>query len=73
MPELNNKIEMNCMKKINNTQNKEEKLEEKSNCKTTNTNNNPKSPVNRVKIAPNAFAEVRIFYILTILTPQLQK
>ncbi|CAH1184994.1 unnamed protein product [Phyllotreta striolata] len=57
MPELSNKIELKFLKRINNPRKSECKSEEKSGGKATNANNNPKSPVNRVKIAPNAYVE----------------
>ncbi|XP_056635273.1 inactive dipeptidyl peptidase 10 isoform X1 [Diorhabda sublineata] len=53
MPEVNNKIELNFLRRINMPK-KEEKPEEKSALKNPN---NPKSPQNRVKIASNAYVE----------------
>lgn len=63
MPELNNKIELKFLKKMSGENNKKEepkanKSEEKSALKTSNAKSDPKSPVNRVKIAPYAYVEV---------------
>lgn len=62
MPELNNKIELKFLKTMSNDNKKEEpkpnKPEEKSALKSSNAKSDPKSPANRVKIAPYAYVEV---------------
>lgn len=62
MPELNNKIELKFLKKMSTDKEaKPTKQEEKPAAKA-----NPKSPVNRVKIAPYAYVEVNMsFYSLS--------
>lgn len=60
MPELNNKIELKFLKKMSSDKKEAKpKQEEKPAAKA-----NPKSPVNRVKIAPYAYVEVIFFLFL---------
>lgn len=64
MTELNNKIEMTFLKRESDDKKEEEvkpkrRPEEKSALKSSNKTEAKKSPVQRVKIAPYAYVEVR--------------
>lgn len=64
MTEVNNKIEMTFLKKDSEEKKEEDakpkrRPEEKSALKSSNKSDAKKSPVQRVKIAPYAYVEVR--------------